>query len=431
MGKRIKQPSPHRSLFDPNGYVADDAELGVGLAGRQMLGYTAQQTRLCFKLLRAENGMAVSCEVLGDIGEHSPDGTVRLTESKSTKDANPVSNHAVDLWKTLANWVQTVNQCRLDPSRTRFELFVTKEVFGPLVQRFSDATEIEDARNALVEARDLLWGSAPDFPSRKSVAPELAPHLDIVFNALAEQKDIVLPIIVNFELVCSHVNPRVDLENELVRMSFLPKEVRTIADHLEGWVKSRIDDCLRDCNTAILERDEFAKEFRSFSRKLSQQLVLCSIAPAPDASQVDEHLPMDFVRQLELIEADDDDVLSAITQFFRASRDRVDWAESGEVHESSYDELEEILRRTWKSHRTIIGIEFNGKADVDMGKLLHAKCMTHQTKVQGLDPPAHFIPGSYHKLANTNKQSARKPPTIGWHPDFARLLGYKQASKSS
>jgi hypothetical protein len=38
----------------------------------------------------------------------------------------------------------------------------------------------------------------------------------------------------------------------------------------------------------------------------------------------------------------------------------------------------------------------------------------HQQKLQGLEVPAFFTPGSFHALAEEK--------TVGWHPDYETLL---------
>jgi ABC-3C protein len=58
-------------------------------------------------------------------------------------------------------------------------------------------------------------------------------------------------------------------------------------------------------------------------------------------------------------------------------------------------------------HKSLNGVEF--------GQLLLADCGTHQQKLQGLEVPAFFTPGSFHALAEEK--------TVGWHPEYETLLG--------
>ena len=53
-------------------------------------------------------------EFLDDVAVHNPDCTVILEQTKSALRQNPLSDWAVDLWKALANWLESVSNgdCR-------------------------------------------------------------------------------------------------------------------------------------------------------------------------------------------------------------------------------------------------------------------------------------------------------------------------------
>lgn len=69
----------------------------------QALGYGLQYTRLTQLLLQAPEGSFCSMEVLDDVAQQHPIKGVRLIQSKSALTANPVSDRAKSLWKTLSN----------------------------------------------------------------------------------------------------------------------------------------------------------------------------------------------------------------------------------------------------------------------------------------------------------------------------------------
>lgn len=54
---------------------------------------------------------------------------------------------------------------------------------------------------------------------------------------------------------------------------------------------------------------------------------------------------------------------------------------------------------------------------MERGQLLLADCGTHQQRLQGLEVPAFFTPGSFHALAEEK--------TVGWHPEYEILLPTK------
>jgi hypothetical protein len=96
------------------------------------------------------------------------------------------------------------------------------------------------------------------------------------------------------------------------------------------------------------------------------------------------------------------------------------WSKTGDVHEESFDELDNKLNRTWRNHRNSTDLEASSKSEVERGLLLHARCMLHEAKVQGMEPPGHFVPGCFHRLADGM--------VIGWHPKYRNLLDNKETS---
>ena len=64
-----------------------------------------------------------------------------------------------------------------------------------------------------------------------------------------------------------------------------------------------------------------------------------------------------YVRQLQIVQCDDDDVVRAVHDYLRSATHRTNWSEGGDVIESSFDELESSLDRAWKSQKSVIDIE--------------------------------------------------------------------------
>ena len=101
--------------------------------------------------------------------------------------------------------------------------------------------------------------------------------------------------------------------------------------------------------------------------------------------------------------------------YLRASTDRTQWSARGFVHETSFDEFERGLQRTWESCRAKTNIALRGHSDIERGQYLYAECSQHAGKLEGLEVPDHFTPGSFHALADTL--------SVGWHPDYRSMFG--------
>ena len=91
------------------------------------------------------------------------------------------------------------------------------------------------------------------------------------------------------------------------------------------------------------------------------------------------------------------------------------------MHESSFDDFEEALQRTWGNHKRKIDIRLAGHSDIQKGHYLFLKCSSHQGMLERLQVPSHFTPGSFHALADDL--------VIGWHPHYRHELDVEIAEK--
>jgi hypothetical protein len=107
-----------------------------------------------------------------------------------------------------------------------------------------------------------------------------------------------------------------------------------------------------------------------------------------------------------------------VNDFLRAAADRTTWGERGDVLQRSFEEFEDKLERTWESYRKLVDLEHSGHSDVQRGQALLERCKLFQVRLQGMDVPSHFVPGSYHALADEL--------SVGWHPMFGKLLSSNQ-----
>jgi hypothetical protein len=383
----------------------------------QALGYGLQYTRLTQLLLQAPEGSFCSMEVLDDVAEQHPKKGVRLIQSKSALTANPVSDRAKSLWKTLSNWVEASAAWDLDLEKTMFEIYVSRPVGGAIVQSFADANSLEAARAAISQARVELWGEAPDFPLKSELAEDIAPYVERVFSA---DCDRVAQIIRNFHLICGSGSPQADVE-AMIRMGPVSaSKGKDIADHMCGVVKRRVDEQLEAGRPAVIGRDEFAGWYAAFVRKIDRDTVLLSRARMPSEEQARGLMPRVFVQQLEIIGLSFEDKLEAVSDYLMAAADRTEWAVRGEVDETSFDDLDSVLKRNWKSKRRAGSIQHAGKAEELQGQALYSDCMQLDVPVQAMEPPDHFIPGCLHRLADDM--------SIGWHPTYEQKLKVKRAA---
>lgn len=383
----------------------------------QALGYSLQYTRLTQLLLQAPEGSFCSMEVLDDVAQQHPKKGVRLVQSKSALTANPVSDRARSLWKTLSNWAEASASWDFELERTMFEIYVSRPVGGAIVQSFADAKTLEAALAAISQARIELWGEAPDFPRKSELAEDIAPYVERVFNADGAR---MAQIIRNFHLTCGSGSPHADVEAIIRSHPVSASKVTDIADHMCGVVKRRVDEQLEAGLPAVIGRDEFAGWYAAYVRKIDRDTVLLSRAKMPSDEESRSLMPKVFVQQLEIIGLSFEDKLEAVSDYLMAAADRTEWAVRGEVDETSFDDLDSVLKRSWRNKRRAGNIQHAGKADDLQGQALFSECMQLDVPLQAMEPPDHFIPGCLHRLADDM--------SIGWHPTYEQKLKVKNAA---
>ncbi|WP_217806360.1 ABC-three component system protein [Chromobacterium violaceum] len=355
-------------------------------------------------------------EYLDDVAQENAQG-VKLVQSKSAITANPVANRAKPLWKTLSNWVTLAESGGCDPDRTNFEIYVSRPVTGTFVDAFTAASSPETAREAILQARAELLGQPPAFAKHTEVATEIAPYVDKFFGA---DLDLVARIIRKFSLTCGSGNPYADIETILKTHPISQSKIRDIADHMCGVVKRHVDELLATGVPAVIGRDAFHTWYTSYVRKIDRETVLLSRASPPSEEESKDHLPKVFVQQLDIIGMTFEDKLEAVSDYLMAAADRTDWAIRGEVDASSFDDLDKALQRNWRNKRRVCQISHGSKPKDEQGQVLYAECMQVDMSLQAMEPPEHFLPGCFHRLADDL--------SIGWHPDYEHQLKSKNAA---
>ena len=404
--------------------TSDRIEISRGIqsavAPAQFLGFSLQTTRCLARVLGAQPGSFVSVEVFDDVGVSGSSGPITAEQDKSALSGNPIADRSPELWKTLGNWIEAASAGTVDPTKTQFELYVSRQLSGEFVQSFSDASTPQAARAAIEKAKTVLWGAAPGHARRLTVSTALAPQLERVFGA---DEKFVSSVIRNFCLKCGSGSAHDDLAGEPA-MALVPAELRS--DTLKfglGLVKEKIDRLIEQKFQAFLSVDEVRKEIMAFVRKHDRRTILTSFALTPSWDAVEGDLSTrTYVRQLELIDSDYDECLRAVNDFLRASTDRAQWSEKGDVQPESFDEFAENLQRTWDNLRRKCALEHNDRPEVERGKLLYQDCAMHQAQLQGMAVPSHFTPGSFHSLSDTEQ--------IGWHPDYKNQLRVTPSKRS-
>lgn len=370
----------------------------------QYLGFALQPVRMFFYLLSGPPGAIVSLEHLDDVAIHFSDGNVLVEQAKSALSHNPLSDWSTDLWKTIANWIKAVRSGDLDVQRTVFRMYVTPTNKG----NFSDILHISSSAEEVKALKENIEKKL----AAKTKTPKCLEHLKVFLDASdAERYELVRRI----EIVSIDHDP-LDALRSLMAPTIPSHLIDVICEAGIGMAKERADRLIRRRLPACVGLDEFRKEFHAFIQKNNMSGYLGSVTPSPDSSAVDVTFMgrPDFVRQLEFIEASDEQQITAVSDYLRTSATKALWAESGMVFAGSFTDWEADLIRRHSSIKSEVNDLLSEKTEVIRGRTVYNRCSTIQPPLDGKVVPGFFTHGSLNVLADDQ--------ILGWHPRYLDLL---------
>ncbi|WP_146618630.1 ABC-three component system protein [Rhodoplanes elegans] len=368
------------------------------------LGFALQPVRLCFHLLTCPKGAAVSLEHFDDIAIHHADGAVTLEQTKSALKQNPLADWSEDLWKTIANWLCGIAEGQIDPNKSSFQIYVTPPHQGGWAKALNDAASTEDVAS-LVKAIETKYAKLKKPKSCDA-------FLQCFLNT---SREVRATVVARLKILSEDEDP-VNPLRALINTAVVPELVDVLCNSAIGMAKEQADRLIREGKPAIIFGDTFKAEFRAFVQKVNIPSLLTSFTPAPHDDEIAAVLSLRpiFIRQLEIINAAEDDRVRAVGDYLRASADKSAWADSGLVFAGSLSEWDEHLV---SRHALICGEVADLHADRDAavcGRLTYRRCAQLQAPLDGRAVPGHFVHGCFNELANDMR--------LGWHPNYRLLL---------
>jgi hypothetical protein len=377
---------------------------------KQLHGYSLQFTECLSVLLDAGLDEFVSVEVLDDVAMSS-EGKTNLIQMKAGTGANPVSDGAVELWKTVRNWIDQINNKEIDPTHTTFTLYVGAPHKGNICSAMS-AAKYPVEINAVVQKIKSKFLTATTNKLKRGLGKEVQQEIEVVLDQQNLGK--LEWIISRFDYRHGSAESYVDLESKFSKMAVQDSLLELMMDRMAGWVKRQIDKAIENGKDAIISVKDFRKELVSYHVKLINQPFLERFAFEVPEAQYEEHKSRIYYRQLTLIEADDNELMEAVGNYLSACAHAVRYCRDGTINTASLEEYAADLRTLWKQLKTKWELQGSTKGDVHFGKSLLNDCSLQKTKMQGADVSTSFMCGSFHGLADELK--------IGWHPNYLQIL---------
>ena len=378
----------------------------------KMYAFIIQAHHMLYELLNCKKGDYVSVEVFDDVGVEHIDGSrdaIQLKSALSTR--NPVSNKAVDLWKTMYNWMIAVESKELNIENTKYILFINVDKSGGIVNSFDLAKSKEDAVKAWNNAKNYFYD---DQGNLKAIGNEYKKYIEYFFED--ENKNLAVKIIEKFELKRCIDNYTQTVKEEFKKSEIPEDIIYPIYNAIIGWIDTRATEMVEQHKPIIISQEDYQKQLNILYREYNQKYSLMPYSTEPCNQEIEKELEKreKYIQQLDIIDCDYTEKLEAINDYLRASVDRAIWAENGDISIQSLKTYETDLVRTWKLQKRMVMLEKENETPEKQGKLIYYKCQDKKVEMSTAAVPGFFKNGCYHELANTKE--------IGWHPNYSNKL---------
>ena len=146
-------------------------------------------------------------------------------EDKSSLSGKPITDKSTDLWKTFFNWIVAINEGSLDVGKTQYVLYCNKSGRLSIVDKFSDAKNMNDAEEALKEAKKQLSDISPEH--------SIWDYYNFVVN---QNEKLLLQVICQFEVQYG-INAGYDEVDYELRKKMVPLgQIDYLRDKISGWL---------------------------------------------------------------------------------------------------------------------------------------------------------------------------------------------------
>ena len=181
-----------------------------------------------------------------------------------------------------------------------------------------------------------------------------------------------------------------------------------------SWITHRINEAIAAGEDARIRREDLIEELKAYEQRVGAHDVLEVFDyVVEDRASEHEMKHRTYVQQLRYIDFTRDELLQAVQDKLWASATRTHWIEAERVHEQSLRDFADSLERRWQNVKSKTERLHKNISQVDQGRVIYADCATDGMRIENMDVPVGFLPGSYHELADDE--------IVWWHPDYHTL----------
>lgn len=382
-------------------------------AHAQALGYFYQVRYALFLLLKASDSSCIYIEKLDDIS-FDDDGTpLELIQTKHhINTRGSLSNASSDIWKTIRVWSEGILDKELDENNTKFTL-----ISNDIANEGSAASLLSAGVNRNIEAAMEILINTAETSSNDSNKKAYEKFLELTDG----QKKALLRNTIILDCADNIAEAKEKILHE-IRYVTRPEYVERVYERLEGiWFDKVIKHLLTNSNSSISHR-EIQEKLHDLQEQFSRDNLpidfFNAIVPTEEELKEDERV---FIEQLKLVEISNRRIEKAISDYYKAFKQRSKWVRDDLILIDELKRYEERLIDEWERKFDImiedIGKEKSEDIFVRKGRALF-NWMDGEAEFnirKNCDEP-YVVRGSYHMLANKLK--------VGWHLEFIDRLGY-------
>lgn len=393
--------------------MADEKEVTIANTHvpDKLYGYGLQVRQMLYELLNCEIDSVVSVEKFDDVGVEN-ENEIAIQTKSALSDRNPVSDRAVDLWKTLYNWLLALKENELPLHFTLFTLVINTNKSGNIVTWLNQARDEKEAEVVYEKIKGEFTGKDGKYIKQSDVI-----NTYIVTFLAEENKKYALYIIEKFKLVIIGEGHTNKLYDEFRAKTYLPSDIQQLVfDKMLGWIDKTTALQIENGQVMQITKKSFNKELILTQTLVNQNKALVELAPSPSNAEIElqQNEYKTYIRQLHIIDLDYDAQLAAINDYLKASANRTMWAVKGDINEEILQNYYKDLEGRWKTKKNIIEMDKDEWEEAKRGRYLYYKCQDEDVNMGVIVTPRSFKNGCYHELADQQQ--------IGWHPNYEQKL---------
>ena len=388
-----------------NQHSAPGPMLGYLFQIERALLWLSQSTGKGFIAIETDDDLVINLKKNKNLGIY-----YEQDKSAAMSNRNPFSNKSLDLWKTLNIWVNGILNGFVDIDNSQFLMVTNKVVGSCLIKSILGLKDNEvEFEKKIIELINNGKSSATQEIS------DYALRLEALDQKLRSQlfKNMV---VLDLNYTHDRGQFKTFIKDNLHVSNNIPFNM--MYKDLLGWLTDLIIDKWITGEQAMISGSELNTYYND---KLTRYMSKPFIEKAKDVLPVQDsiralHKKDNFVKQLDWIEMDEQDILKAIDDFLRARWERVRFAKEGNIpSKKDFVLMDDDLFERWENlQKPIVRACTNDDERKKKGYDLYWAVMNHKAKLANYDTEQSYTTkGAYHLMANEFR--------LGWHLGWHKL----------